>query len=85
MVYESTLPDLLAFIMSYYDSLTSGREKKGGGAGAGPPPPKALLMKLSLFWSPKSLPVFPSKTNLRLHNYSVTPKMVKKVIMNLAL
>ena len=30
-----------------------------------------------------SLPVFPSKTNLRLHNISVTPKMVKKVIMNL--
>ena len=29
-----------------------------------------------------SLPVFPSRTNLRLHNISVTPKMVKKVIMN---
>ena len=30
-----------------------------------------------------SLPVFPSTTNFRLHNISVTPKMVKKVIMNL--
>ena len=27
-----------------------------------------------------SLPVFPSGTNLKLHNISVTPKMVKKVI-----
>ena len=32
-----------------------------------------------------SLPVFPSKTNLKLHNISVTPKMIKKVIMNLDL
>ena len=30
-----------------------------------------------------SLPVFPSKTNLKLHNISVTPKMVKNVITNL--
>ena len=30
-----------------------------------------------------SLPVFPSRTNLKLHNVSVTPKIVKKVIMNL--
>ena len=29
-----------------------------------------------------SLPVFPSRTNLKLRNISVTPKMVKKVIMN---
>ena len=29
-----------------------------------------------------SLPVFPSITNLKLHNIFVTPKMVKKVIMN---
>ena len=27
-----------------------------------------------------SLPVFPSRTNLKLHNISVTPKMVRKVI-----
>ena len=32
-----------------------------------------------------SLPVFPSITNLKLHNISVTPKMVRKVIMNLDL
>ena len=32
-----------------------------------------------------SLPVFPSRTNLKLHNISVTPKMVKKAIMNLDL
>ena len=32
-----------------------------------------------------SLPVFPSGTNLKLHNFSVTPKMVKKFIMNLDL
>ena len=32
-----------------------------------------------------SLPVFSPRTNLKLHNISVTPKMVKKVIMNLDL
>ena len=30
-----------------------------------------------------SLPVFLSRTNLRLHNISITFKMVKKVITNL--
>ena len=30
-----------------------------------------------------SLPVFPSRTNLKLHNISITPKMVKKVVTNL--
>ena len=29
-----------------------------------------------------SFPVFPSRTNLKLHNISLTPKMVKKVITN---
>ena len=29
-----------------------------------------------------SLPVFPSRTNLKLHNISITPTMVKKVITN---
>ena len=29
------------------------------------------------------LPVFPSRTNLKLHNISIIPKMVKKVIRNL--
>ena len=32
-----------------------------------------------------SLPVFPSRTNLKLHNISVTPKMIRKVAMNLDL
>ena len=32
-----------------------------------------------------SLLVHPSRTNLKLHNISVTPKMVKKVVMNLDL
>ena len=32
-----------------------------------------------------SLPVFPSRTNLKVHNSSVIPKMVKKVITNLDL
>ena len=32
-----------------------------------------------------SLPVFPSRTNLKLHNISVTSNMVKKAIMNLDL
>ena len=32
-----------------------------------------------------SLPVFLSRTNLKLHNISVTPKMVRKVVVNLDL
>ena len=32
-----------------------------------------------------SLPVFSSRTNLKLHNISVTCKMVRKVVMNLDL
>ena len=32
-----------------------------------------------------SFPVFPSRTNLKVHNISVTPKMAKKVILNLDL
>ena len=32
-----------------------------------------------------SLPVLPSRTNLKLHNIPVTPKMVKEVIKNLDL
>ena len=30
-----------------------------------------------------SLPIFPSRTNLKLHNISITPMVVKKVITNL--
>ena len=32
-----------------------------------------------------SVPVFPSRTNLKLYNISVTPKMVKTVIINIDL
>ena len=32
-----------------------------------------------------SLPVFHPRTNLKLHNTSVTPKMAKKVLINLDL
>ena len=32
-----------------------------------------------------SLPVFPSKNNLKQHNISVTPKIVRKAEMNLDL
>ena len=32
-----------------------------------------------------SLPVFPCRTNLKLHNIFITPKMVKKVVTNLDL
>ena len=32
-----------------------------------------------------SLPVFPCRTNLKLHNISVTPKMIRKVVMNVDL
>ena len=42
------------------------------------------LIKNSTFGdSGMSLPVFPSRTNLKLHNISIIPKMVKKVITNL--
>ena len=32
-----------------------------------------------------SLPVFPSRTSQKLHNISITPKMVTNVIINLDL
>ena len=35
------------------------------------------------FYASISLPVFPSRTNLRLHNIFKTPEMVEKVITNL--
>ena len=43
------------------------------------------LLKTNLDDSGITLPVFPSRTNLKLHNISVTPKMVRKVVMNLDL
>ena len=47
--------------------------------------PKRFPKNSNLDDSGISLPSFPSRTNLKLHNISVTPKMVKKVIMNLDL
>ena len=45
---------------------------------------KFFSMNSNLDDSGISLPVFPSRTNLKLH-ISVTPKMVRKVVMNLDL
>ena len=45
--------------------------------------PKNFSKNSNLDDSGISLPVFPSGTNLKLHNISITPKMVKKVITNL--
>ena len=44
---------------------------------------KAFL-KTNFDDSGKFLSVFPSRTNLKLHNISITPKMVKNVIKNLS-
>ena len=44
---------------------------------------KNFLDNSNLDDSGTSLPVFLSKTNLKLHNISITPKMVKKDITNL--
>ena len=46
---------------------------------------KNFFKNSNLDYSGISLPVFSSRTNLKLHNISVTPKMVKKVIINLDL
>ena len=44
-----------------------------------------FFMNSNLDNSGISLPVFPSRTNFKLHNISVTPKMVRKFVMNLDL
>ena len=44
-----------------------------------------LSKNSNIDYSGISLPVFPLKTNLKLHNISVSPKMLKKVIINLDL
>ena len=46
---------------------------------------KTFPRPLILMTQVSPLPVFPSRTNLKLHNTSVTPKMVKKIIINLDL
>ena len=47
--------------------------------------PENFSKKSNLDDSSISLPLFPSRTNQKLHNIYVTPKMVKKVITNLDL
>ena len=47
--------------------------------------PENFSMNSNLDDSGTSLPAFPSRNNLKLHNISVTPKMVRKVVMNLDL
>ena len=47
--------------------------------------PKNFSGNSNLDDSSISLPVFPSRTNLKLHNISATPKMFRKVLMNLDL
>ena len=44
-----------------------------------------LSKNSNIDYSGISLPVFPLKSNLKLHNISISPKMLKKVIMNLDL
>ena len=44
---------------------------------------KNLCESSNLDVSSISLPIFPSRTNLKLHKISLTPKMVKKIITNL--
>ena len=44
-----------------------------------------LSKNSNLEYSGISFLVFVSRTNLKLHDFSVTPKMVKKVLMNLDL
>ena len=44
---------------------------------------KIFFKTSNLYDSGISLPVFPSRNNLKLHNISVTPKIVQKVIRNL--
>ena len=44
---------------------------------------KNFSKNYNLDYSGISLPVFPTKTSLKLNDISITPKMVKKVIMNL--
>ena len=47
--------------------------------------PKNFSKNSNLHDSGISIPVFPSRTNLKVHNISATPKMNKKLIMNLDL
>ena len=44
--------------------------------------PEDFSMNSNLDDSGISLLFFPSRTNLKLHNISVTPKMIRKVVMS---
>ena len=44
---------------------------------------KNLSKNFNLDDSGTTLPVFTSRTNLKLYNISITPKMIKKVIANI--
>ena len=46
---------------------------------------KNFSKNFNLDYSGISLPIFPSATDLNLHNTSVTPKMVKKAIRSLGM
>ena len=46
---------------------------------------KSISKNSNLDDSGISVPVFPTRTNLKLHNVFVTPRIVKKVIKNLDL
>ena len=46
---------------------------------------KTLIRTLTLMTQVISLPAFPSRNNVKLHNISVTPKLIKNVITNLEL
>ena len=45
--------------------------------------PKNFSKNSNLDESGMSLPAFPLRTNLKLHNISQTPKLVKEIIINL--
>ena len=44
-----------------------------------------FFLKSLILMTGISLPVFPSRTNLKLYNIFVTPKIVQKVVTNLDL
>ena len=62
--------------------LFNGPEVLSSGSDKAKSFPKNFSKNSNLDDSGISLPVFPSRTNLKLHNISITPKMVKKVITN---
>ena len=76
LIAFSTKVNMLSPLFSSPEVLSSGSDKE-----------KFFVKNFSKNSDPDdlgiSLPVFSSRTNLKLHNFSATPKMVKKVITNL--